>query len=117
MNKINTYLEALPHWQKGFLTTFRQAIHDVAPNVEEDWKWNVPVFLVDGKMLFAMSGFKAHVKYNFIGNGAIIEDPHHLFNNGFDSKKSRGIDLHEGDVIEVMRLKELIKASIEASSL
>lgn len=116
MNKIDEYLETLPNWQKDFLDTFRHAIHDVIPGVEEDWKWNVPVFVVNGKLLFAMSGFKAHVKYNFIANGALVGDPDHLFNNGFDSKRSRGIDLREGDSINSLQLKSLIKTSFDMIS-
>jgi len=112
MNKIDKYIESLPNWQKTNLTAFRQAVHSIVPTIEEDWKWNVPVFLLDGKMYFAMSGFKAHTKYNFILNGALLDDPHKLFNNGLDSKKSRSIDLHEGQVINESHLKSLIKASV-----
>jgi hypothetical protein len=116
MNKIDAYLETIPSWQKEFLILFRQAIHEEIADIEEDWKWNVPVFLLNGKLLFAMSGFKAHTKYNFIGNGALIEDPHHLFNNGFESKKSRGIDLKEGDKINVSQLRALIKLAADKIS-
>lgn len=112
MNKIDEYLQSLPEWQRDNLDLFRKLIHDVEPSVVEDWKWNVPVFLVGGKMLFAMSGFKAHTKYNFIANGALMVDPKKLFNNGFESKKSRGIDLHEGETIDESDLKDLIKAAV-----
>ena len=51
------------------------------------------MFLVNKKLVFAMSAFKQHTKFNFIRNGAEIVDTDSLFNNGFDSKKSRGIDI------------------------
>ena len=111
MKKIDTYLDSLPAWQKTNLDVFRKLIHEVEPNIVEDFKWNVPVFLVNGKTYFAMSAFKAHTKYNFMINGALIDDPKTLFNNGFDSKKSRAIDLREGQVIDETDLKALIKAS------
>jgi hypothetical protein len=87
------------------------------PTISEDVKWHVPVFILDGKMVFAMSAFKAHTKYNFIHNGASLADPDALFNNGFDSKKSRGIDLREGDGIDIDKLKTLIKSSIDTAGL
>lgn len=113
MDKIDQYLKSLPEWQNVNLTKFRSIVHEVIPSVVEDFKWNVPVFLVGTKMLFAMSAFKAHTKYNFIANGALLDDPAKLFNNGFDSKKSRAIDLHEGQTVDEDELKDLIKASTE----
>lgn len=112
MNKTDTYLKQLPEWQKDFLDFFRDAIHEASDTIEEDFKWNVPVFLLDNKLLFAMSAFKSHVKFNFIGNGALLDDPHALFNNGLESKKSRGIDLREGDTVKVNELKALLHSAI-----
>lgn len=112
MEKIDDYLASLPTWQKANLELFRQLIREAEPSIVEDWKWNVPVFLLNGKMYFAMSAFKEHTKFNFMLNGAFIEDTKKLFNNGLDSKKSRGIDLREGETINKTDLKRLIVASI-----
>jgi len=111
--KIDTYLADLPDWQNQNLALFRRLVHGAEPKIVEDWKWNVPFFMLDGKMLFAMSAFKAHTKYNFIANGALLNDPHKLFNNGLESKKSRGIDLHEDEAINQAQLKTLIQESIQ----
>ena len=112
MEKIESYLTSLPDWQRANLTLFRRLVHEVAPEVTEDFKWNVPVFVLGGKMAFAMSAFKAHTKYNFMKNGALLDDPDKLFNNGFDSKTSRGVDLREGETISEPKLKALIEASV-----
>lgn len=112
MDKINEYLESLPAWQKANLDLFRKLVHEVEPAVVEDWKWNVPVFMIGGKMYFAMSAFKQHTKYNFMINGASLDDPNKLFNNGLDSKKSRGIDLREGQTINEEHLRDLLRASV-----
>lgn len=112
VNQVNHYIAQFPDWQKERLSFFRTVIHDVCPTIEENFKWNVPVFLMDGRLLFAMSAFKAHVKLNFIGNGALLDDPNELFNNGFDSKKSRGIDMHEADTIDEVQLKALIQSAL-----
>lgn len=113
MNEIDEYLNSLPEWKKSNLALFRKLIHEIKPSVVEDWKWNVPVFLIEGKTFFAMSAFKEHTKYNFMINGALIDDPNRLFNSGLDSKRSRGIDLREGQAINESDLKELIKSSVE----
>jgi hypothetical protein len=113
MEKIDTYLNSLPEWQKQNLTSFRTAIHEAIENIEEDWKWNVPTFLLNGKLLFAMSAFRAHTKYNFIGNGAALDDVDTLFNNGLESSKARGIDLREGEKVDEALLRKLIEESYE----
>jgi hypothetical protein len=110
--KINTYLASLPEWQRVNLQYFREIIHLANDAITEDWKWNVPVFVLNGKTLFAMSAFKAHTKYNFIFNGARLADPDGLFNNGLESSKSRGIDIREGESIDSNKLRSLIEEAI-----
>lgn len=56
-----------------------------------------------------MSAYKSHTKYNFIQNGALLDDRDKLFNNGFDSKKSRSIDLREAEQLDSTNLEDLIK--------
>ena len=113
MQKIDLYLSKLPDWQQNHLALFRKLVHEVAPDIQEDWKWNVPFFMLNGKMMFAMASFKAHTKYNFIFNGALIDDKDSLFNNGRDSKQSRSIDLREGETIDETKLKNLIQKSVD----
>lgn len=114
-NATNTdeYLKDLPEWQRENLTLFRELIHKVSPDITEVIKWGVPVFMQGKKMAFAMSSFKAHTKFNFISNGALLGDPDNLFNNGLESKKSRGIDLHEGQTISIVAFEDLIMQSLE----
>lgn len=59
-----------------------------------------------------MSAFKEHTKYNFIQNGALIDDSDELFNNGLESKKSRGIDLRENQAIDETKLEALIVQAV-----
>lgn len=108
-NDVDEYLQQLPDWQKTNLRIFRDLVHKVFPEISEAIKWGVPVFLLDQKMLFAMSAFKDHTKYNFIQNGALLDDKDTLFNNGFASKKSRAIDLKESEQIDNTKLEQLIR--------
>lgn len=110
---IDTYLDGLPAWQRAYLTEFRDIIHEQAPDCEEAWKWSTPVFMVGGKMIFAMAAFKKHTKYNFILNGASLNDTDGLLNSGFDAKNSRSIDRLEGVEVDRDKLCRLVKESLD----
>lgn len=114
---VDEYLQSVPAWQGKNLVLFRKLVHDVVPTIEEAIKWGVPVFMINGKMIFAMSGFKAHTKYNFILNGALLDDSDKLFNNGLESKKSRGIDLHENEEVDAKKLEALITQAVAQANL
>lgn len=116
MTKVDEYIHAHDDWKRKNLELFRRLVHEVEPSITEEYKWNVPVFMLEGKMQFAMSAFKAHTKYNFIMNGASLSDPDHLFNNGLESKKARSIDLRENESIDENALRELIQSSITITS-
>lgn len=115
MNLMDDYLAKLPAWQVEHLTTFRQLVHKVRPDIGEDFKWNVPVFVLNGKTIFAMAAFKDHIKYNYL-HGSQLTDQAHLFNNGFNSKTSRAIDLREDQMINLAALEALISDAIAAAS-
>ena len=51
------------------------------------------------------------MKLNFF-QGAMLPDPHHLFNAGLDAKKTRAIDFHEGDEVNESALQDLIRAAV-----
>jgi hypothetical protein len=110
--KITEYIASLPTWQRNNLAGFRKLIHEVVLEAEEAWKWSVPVFLVDGKLVCAMSTFIGHTKYNFF-EGASLKDEHKLFNSGLDSKKHRSINLQKGQRIDKGKLRALIKEAVE----
>jgi hypothetical protein len=113
--QIDAFIAAAPAWQRENLTRFRSSVHRVAPIAEEGWKWDVPVFLANGRLVCAMSSFAKHTKYNFF-NGAALDDPHQLFNSGLDAKKSRSIDLAEGDSVDAAALDELIREAFAAGA-
>jgi hypothetical protein len=113
--QIDAYIAAAPAWQRENLTRFRSAVHRVAPSAEEGWKWDVPVFLLNGRLVCAMSSFAKHTKYNFF-NGAALADTHQLFNSGMDSKKSRSINLPEGETVEATELDELLREAFAAGA-
>jgi hypothetical protein len=112
--RIDAFVAALPLWQRENCTRFRQAIHRTAPAVEEGWKWDVPVFLVKGHLVCAMSAFAKHTKYNFF-DGAALADPDHLFNSGLESKRSRSINLAEGESLDSDALERVLTEAFAAA--
>lgn len=106
--KIDQYLASQEGWKQKNLELFRSLVHEIEPGVVEDWKWSVPVFLTNGKLVCAMSSFKEHTKYNFF-YGADISDKHRLFNNGLQSKQHRSIDLLKGQILDLAKLRDLIQ--------
>jgi hypothetical protein len=110
------YLATLPEWQAQLLKIFRDQIHQSSGEITEEIKWGVPAFIFKSKVIFTMAAFKNHIKYNFIMNGAALDDPHKLFNNGLESAKSRSIDLAEGQTIKPENLRELITHALAKAS-
>jgi hypothetical protein len=94
------------------LSEFRKLIHSASDEVTEEKKWNVPTFIYKSKVIFTMAAFKNHVKYNFILNGALLKDEHHIFNNGFESPKSRSVDLTENQNVDLDHLTQLIDQAL-----
>jgi len=107
---IDKYVDGLNDWRGEMVRDLRKLIHEVDGSVQEDWKWNTPVFAHNGNVC-ALGVFKEHVKLNFF-KGVSLADPDKLINSGFDSKSSRAIDFKKGDRWDVKKLRELIKEAI-----
>jgi len=51
------------------------------------------------------------VKVNFF-KGAVLPDPHGLFNGGLNAKASRSIDLSKGDQVDEAALQDLVREAV-----
>jgi hypothetical protein len=109
--EIDKFINDLTDWRGKWIKKFRVLILKTAPEVTEDWKWGVPVWICNGNVV-ASGVFKDHVKLNFF-KGASLPDPKKLFNAGLDAKGTRAIDIAENDKIDEAALKELIRAAVE----
>jgi len=107
---IDKQIASSGDWRGKTLTKLRKMIHDVDPEVTEEWKWNTAVFTHEGLVL-ALGAFKGSVKMNFF-QGASLPDPHKLFNAGLEAKKTRAVDLHENDKIDEPAMKDLIRSAV-----
>ena len=88
----------------------RKLILDAAPELTEEWKWDTPVWSHKGNVV-AAGVFKDHVKLNFF-KGASLGDPRGLFNAGLEAKATRAIDIAEGEQIDEVALKELVRTAV-----
>jgi|SoiMethySBSTD1v2_1073268.scaffolds.fasta_scaffold334933_3 hypothetical protein len=112
--QIDQYVAGLRDWRGPQLARLREWIAAAEPELEESWKWDTPVFTRGGNVV-AIGAFKDHVKVNFF-EGASVDDPKRLFNAGLDAKRSRGIDLHEGESIDRAAFQALVRAAAAASA-
>ena len=107
---IDQQIAELTDWRGKTMAKLRKIVHDADPAITEEWKWNTAVYSHNG-LVVAVGAFKRSVKMNFF-QGASLPDPHRLFNAGLEAKKTRAIDLHEGDKINAPALRDLIRAAV-----
>ena len=110
---IDQRIEELNDWRGKMLARLRALILEAAPGIEEEWKWDTPVWASNGDVV-AVGAFQDHVKMNFF-HGALLAD-HHLFNAGLDAKNTRAIDIFEKDKIDEAALRELIRSAVELNN-
>jgi hypothetical protein len=98
-------------WRGETLARVRKLIKEADPEAVEEWKWRgVPVWS-HGDILCTGETYKAVVKLTF-AKGAALDDPSGLFNLSLDGNTRRAIDIHEGDAIDEMALKALIRSAV-----
>lgn len=110
--RIDRLIAGLADWRGERLAQIRALIHEVDPEVVEDWKWmGTPVWSHDGMYALA-NPHKQKVKLQFF-HGAQLADPDGLFNAGLGGGKWRAIDIFEEDAIDEGALKALLREAIE----
>ena len=110
--RIDQMVAGIDDWRGRTLATVRKAILAADAAIIEEWKYmGSPVWSCDGTIAVG-NAHKEKVKLTF-SHGASLADPHRLFNNGFDGKVWRAIDLFEGDIIDARALTALVRAAIE----
>lgn len=112
---ISKRIKELGDWRGETLAHIRQLIHDVDPDIQEEWKWRgVPVWSHDGIVCTGES-YKEVVKLTFV-RGASIKDPKKLFNSSLEGNTRRAIDIRENEKINQSAFRQLIRAAVAANS-
>ena len=109
-------------WRTETLSRLRALIEQADPGIVEEQKWKkpsngmrgVPVWSHDGIVCTGES-YKQVVKLTF-ARGASLEDPKKLFNSSLEGNTRRAIDLREGEKIDAVAFKKLIRAAVAANS-
>lgn len=109
---IDARIKELGDWRGETLARVRALIKEACPDVVEEWKWRgVPVWENAG-IICTGETYKAVVKLTF-ANGAALADPSRLFNSSLEGNVRRAIDIHEGDKIDDLALKNLVRAAVD----
>src|SRR5690349_10005762 len=108
--RIDVYITALPDWQQAICKQVRDAVHAADSNVKETVKRKVlPYFVLDGNIC-ALQATKDHV--NIFIYDPIAPDPEGIINQGNDNATARGIQVYQGDTLNVSAFIALCKAVI-----
>jgi hypothetical protein len=114
---IDAKIESLGDWRGEMLARIRALIKEAVPDVVEEWKWGATPVWSHGGILCTGETYKQVVKMTF-AKGASLPDPAKLFNSSLDGNVRRAIDFREGDKLDKVALKALIRAAaaLNASS-
>ena len=113
---IDARIEELGDWRGETLSAVRKIIHEVDPEIVEEFKWRkesspgTPVWSHNG-LICTGETYKSIVKMTF-AKGAALKDPSGLFNSSLDGNVRRAIDIREGDKVDEAALKDLIRAAV-----
>ena len=104
-------------WRVDTLAEVRRLIHEADPAITEDRKWvkpgnpsGVPVWSHAG-IVCTGETYKQVVKLTF-ARGALLKDPHGLFNSSLEGTTRRAIDLRQGEIPNAEAFQALIRAAV-----
>lgn len=109
--RIDAKIAALGDWRGETLARLRALIHQADPEVVETVKWGQVTVWEHAGILTTGEVYKAAVKLTF-ARGAALDDPSGLFNSSLEGNTRRAIDFREGDAIDEVALKALIRAAV-----
>lgn len=112
VERIDNFIAEHGDWRGETMAHIRKIIHEVAPDVIEDWKYMGSPFWSRQGIIGHGNIFKAKVKLT-LHHGARLPDPENLFNASLSAKQSRAIDIFAGDEIDVGALKTLLRAAMD----
>ncbi len=89
----------------------RALILDAAPEAVEEWKWMGTPVWSDHGIICTGESYKSVVKLTF-AQGAKLADPSRLFNSSLEGNMRRAIDIHEGEKLDAIAFKALVKTAV-----
>ncbi|ODT70118.1 MAG: hypothetical protein ABS75_13460 [Pelagibacterium sp. SCN 63-23] len=107
---IDQRIAELDGWRGEKLAQIRRLILSADSDIVEEFKWNQPVWSLEG-IICTGEAYKAAVKTTF-PKGASLEDPAGLFNSSLEGNARRAIDFREGESVDEAAFVTLIRAAI-----
>ena len=107
---IDQRIAELTGWRGEKLAQIRKLILSADPEIVEEFKWNQPVWSLNG-IICTGEAYKAAVKTTF-PKGASLPDPDGLFNSSLEGNARRAIDFREGESFDEAAFVTLIRAAI-----
>jgi hypothetical protein len=109
--RVDSYIDALPHWQQVICRRVRDLVHAADPAVKETIKRRVqPYFVLDGNIC-ALLATEDHVNV-FLYDGGVVPDPERIITGGHTNKTARTVAIYEGDRINAPALSAMFKQII-----
>jgi hypothetical protein len=115
---IDEMIARTPDWRGATLAALRKLIHEADPEIVEEVKWKrpsnplgAPVWEHNG--IVCIGGIlKESVRLTLV-QGASLSDPRKLFNAMLIGNKARAVDFYDGDKLNAIALRALIRSGVE----
>ena len=117
---LDQKIKQLGDWRGTTLAKVREFIREADPEIVEEWKWvkptnpGTPVWS-HGGIVCTGETYKNAVKLTF-AKGAALKDPAGLFNSSLEGNTRRAIDIRQGEKLNELAFKELIRSAVAANS-
>ena len=109
--RVDTYIDALPHWQQSICREVRDLVHAADPDIVETIKrTSRPYFVLEGNVC-ALLAAKDHVNV-FLYDGAIVPDPEGIITGGQANSTARTVAVYEGETINAPALSAMFRQII-----
>ena len=109
--RVDSYIDALPDWQRDICRQVRDLVHAADPEVEETIKrTRQPYFVLQGNVC-ALLAARDHVNV-FLYDGAIVPDPGGIITGGHENKTARTVAIHRGEAINTPALGAMFRQII-----
>lgn len=109
--RVDDYINALPHWQQAICREVRELVHAADPEVVETIKRTVqPYFVLEGNICALLSA-KDHVNV-FLYDGGIAPDPEGIITGGHGNQTGRTVAVREGESVNALALIAMFRQII-----
>jgi len=108
---VDQYIEKFPKWEEQ-LTQLRQML--LSTGLEETIKWGAPTYMINGKNVVGMSGFKNHYGLWFFQGALLKENTALLVNAQEDKTKAmRQMRFEETDELNPEIIRKYVLEAIQ----